>query len=320
VLEASGYTVLRSDATGELVAVTMNWASPSKRNGRAVFDTLALWRGKPLTLQTGRIGYGYKQSHFSYAPIACNTVVVDGENHSMLRAEQVAMLEGDLPAARWLSPVQRPLYDGVEWARTAAVAGNTVVIIDQLRSDQPRRFDWVTYPGGKVTGTTIGGEPADWSDFAALHDQGVGYGELKDPRTATVSHAVPATVRYDLGDGATGRLNLLGSTDKLIRAIGWATWHPKQTPLVMQRTEDATEAWFVGAYTGIAGGDESPAAARRIEVTADGESVPAAEALAVEIADATGTYIVLSSSEDRAYRAAGRTLRGPLAVIAVNAE
>ena len=320
VLDASGYTVLRSDGTGELVAVTMNWGSPSKRNGRALFDTRALWHGRSLTIQTGRIGYGYKQHRFSYTPVACNTVVVDGRNHSLLRAEQVAMLEGDLPAARWLSPVQRPLYDGVQWARTAAIVGNTVVIIDQIQSDEPRRFDWVTYPGGKLSGTTIDGKPASWSAYPALHDQGVGYDELKEPQITPVSDG-PATVDYGIGDGASAKLTLLGSTDQLIRAKGWANWHPRQVPMLMQRAERSREAWFAGAYTAMTvGARNASPAMRRLQVTANGHVVPATTALAVQTIDATGRYIVLTAAGDGEVQVAGRNLRGPLAVVRLGSD
>jgi len=318
VLEASGYTILRrGTGAADLTAIAMNWGSPSKRNGHAIFDTQAIWRGQPLNRQTDRIGYGYSQSRFCYEPIASNTVVVDGERHSMLRADQVAMLTGDHPAARWLSPRKRPLYAGVRWARTAAILGETVVVIDQLDSDTPRRFDWVTYPAGVDHTATIDGGAVTWTEHPALNEQGKGYGLLENPRRAEADAPTPATVRYRLGEEAGGQLTLLGSADHLLTATGWAGWHPKAVPLYIQRATDATEAWFVGAYTGAADADAAPAEVRRIEVRGEGRPVPPHEAIAVEVVNQAGRFFMLTASTDRTYDVAGQTMRGPLTVMSL---
>jgi len=317
VLESSGYTVLRGGSAQAPVAVAVNWGSPSKRNGHAVFDFQALWHGRALNRQTDRIGYGYRQSPFAYEPIASNTVVVDGARHSMLRATPVAMLEGELPAARWLSPRTSPLYDGVAWARSAAVVGPTVLVIDQLQSESPRRFDWVTYPGNTFNRVDLGGEKVAWSAYPELLEQGRGYRFLDNPRVAERDAGAVVTAGFRLKQKAAGRLDAIGSGSQLLSAEGWRTWHPKPAPLLIQRATEATDAWFVGAYTGMDAGDDATVQLQRVPVSAEqgGQAVAAHDALAVEVRHAAGRFLVLTANDDRAYHVADQTLRGPLAVV-----
>ena len=125
-----------------LRTVSMNWGQP--RASRRQSDARSQGDLEGLPAQRARffrIAYGYKQSGFSYTAAAGNSLVVDGKPSSMLRVDQVVVLDGPMPAGRWTSPLHRPLYPGVGWSRTAAFCGDTFVLVDQLASERPRCFD-----------------------------------------------------------------------------------------------------------------------------------------------------------------------------------
>ena len=320
VLPATGITVLRAGTSdADLRTFTLYWGCPAHRGGQVPLDPKITWRGLPLNEHVFRIAYGYKQSGFSYTAAAGNALVVDGAASSMLRADQVALLDGATPAGRWTSPLHRPLYPGVEWSRTAALCGDTVLVLDQVAADRPRRFDAFTFLPGDLA------ETGAWVDAPNFANEGSGYAFFEKPQSALpgnnaltpLGDAAPAALEYRLEakSPARGQLTLLGSEGMgLMRMQGYIRWHPVLVPVVVRRVENARTCWLAAAYTGRADEAAPRAVVRRMPVRRAGKDLPPEQALALSVEDATGRYLVLTSAFTGPHQVDGQTVQGPLSV------
>lgn len=310
-LPAGGYTTLRAPLKGsdEPLAVLINYGSPAWRDGAALLDPLILWRGLPLSQRVLRIGYGYEGSGFSHTPAAGNSLLVDGKGGSMLRATEEALLDPPYAAGRWTSPLQRPHFPGVRWSRSVALCGDSVVVLDQMESDTPRRFDLISYLPEAVRTA----DEASWSDYPQLKDEGAGYSQLRQPRI-TSDH--PTRWVYQpgpKGKGMSASLQALGPAEATILAESQAEWHPRIVPVIIRR-QTATTGWSALLYTGAPGDDVPKVGFRQLGVTHAGREIPPCEALAVEVKHPDGRYLILTAPHALDYEVEGQVLKGPLAV------
>ncbi|MCF7853390.1 MAG: alginate lyase family protein [Candidatus Pacebacteria bacterium] len=312
-LAAGGYTVLRAGTEAEgLRAITMNWGCPSHRGGNVLLNPLFYWKKHRLNEHVFRIGYGYEQSHFSYTAAAGNAVLKDGKRHSMLRAAPVALLEGDMPAGRWTSPLDRPQYAGVEWSRTVAICGDSMVLLDQVESAEPARWDWLTYFPAELTAVN---PSAEWEAYKPLLEQGDGYRYFQESEKAGgLSPVAGIGIQYRLRkqDKLTGYLTLLSSASTLFRAEGYVSWHPRLVPVLIQRAENTSSFWSAAAYTGGESDVEEHTSMKALEVYRDGQRLAAPQAIAIRITNPAGTFVVLTSKYDGPHRVGEQTLEGPL--------
>lgn len=308
ILPAGGYTTLRQkSADGTLTTVFMNFGSPAWRGGACLLDPKITWKGIPLNGRTLRIGYGYEGSGFSYTPAAGNGLLVDGKGGSMLRMDQEAIFEQPFPAARWASSPQRPVFSGVQWARSVALCGNTVVLLDQFQSETPRRFDLISYLPGSVAEAS---RPRV-EDYPGLLQEGDGYSFYRNPK---ISRGNVEKIAYHLDTkraGMMGEADLLGEPDRLFVAESQAGWHPKWVPVIIRRFEGKS-GWAVTAYSGRESPSKDETAIRRIAVSRNGRDVPPEEALAVEVSAAEGRYLILAAADDEEFLAGDTRLKGPL--------
>jgi hypothetical protein len=318
-LQSAGYTILRTGNEKEgLRAITMNWGCPSHRGGNVLLNPLFIWKGNNLNEHVLRIGYGYGQSGFSYTAAAGNSIVRDGKSHSMLRAHQVALLGGDTPAGRWTSPLHRPLYAGVEWSRTAAVCGDSFVLIDQTKSDVPGRFDWFTY----LPASIVAEQPEmKWLPYISLLKEGNGYDFLQSPEIADLKKTNEINFYYRLKEGKNrphGQLNLISSASTLLRARGYVHWHPELVPLIIQRFEDKPDLWSIAVYTGseedIA---KSTAEIKKVSVFRNGVKLSENDAIAVSITNKQGVFLVMTSRYPGSHTVQEMKLEGPLGITKV---
>jgi hypothetical protein len=321
VLPAGGYTTLRTgDEDSGLRAITMNWGCPSHRGGNVLLNPRFYWQGHALNEHVFRIGYGYEQSHFSYTAAAGNAVVKDGRKHSMLRADQIALLEGECPAGRWTTPLDRPQYRGVRWSRTAAVCGDSMVLIDQVESQQPSRWDWLTYLPAGIVDTT----PAlEWKPYEALMEEGDGYDYFQNPAVASggawsgpsSEEALQLTYRLKKGMAEPfGHLTLISGATKLLKAEGYISWHPRLVPVLIQRRGDAPGFWSVAVYTGVESKAGEKVRVEKMPVQRGGRRLADAEAVGIRVQNAAGTFLVLASQYDGEHSVGEKIMNGPLAV------
>jgi len=309
VLPAGGYTTLRGETPGgQLVTALVNYGSPSHRGGRVLLDPQITWQGAGLNQRVLRIGYGYEGSGFSYTPAAGNGLLVDGKGGSMLRADQEALLDGPHPAGRWTTPLHRPQFPGVTWSRAVALCGDTALILDQIASREPRRFDLLTYLPGDIANS----DTADWQTAAGFAEEGDGYAYLRHPRKAPGEGAADAfdyRLHGTKSPELSGRVRFIGSAAETYLAEANAEWHPRKVPVVIRRT-GGTASWSATAFTG----GNASVQIRRLEATRDGTPLPAEEALAVELVADEGRYLVLTARKPGIYEVAGERVEGPLTV------
>ncbi len=316
VLPEGGFTVLRAGTSdANLVTATINWGEPSHRGGRVLLNPHFTWHGHELNTMVARIGYGYEQSGFSYTTAAGNSIVIDGQVHSMLRADQVAVLDGDYPAGRWLAPFTRPPAQGVQWARTLALCGDTAVVLDQVEAKRPVRLDWLTYLSGELQAAD--GETTAWRPIPDFSEQGSGYQYFLSPEMADGD--APRRFPYVLGAKAAahGELSLLyPEGTKVVRMRAPTGWHPREVPVLAMRQEAVQNTWFAAAYTGSEAAAEAGATLQRLNVSRDGQPLTPTEALAIRVTTPGGSYLILSTSREGDVDVEGRLMRGPLSVIA----
>ncbi len=321
VQAAGGFTLLRSGRTGaELVTASLNWGEPVCRGARVLFSPTVRWRGHDLNAQVMRISYGSKYSGFSYTAAAGNTLVIDGEVQSMARAEQRALLAGPLAAGRWTSPLTRPQYPGVAWSRSLAICGDTVLVLDQVTSARPVRMDRFTYLPTDVSEVCAagGGETAWTADasFAAVSKE---YRTFIEPQRA--GGPSPERIRYPLNPQKSrmGELQLLAPAGtRVYRMRAPITWSPREVPVWVWQREKETRAWFVETLSGLepaAGAAPDAVQVARLDASFEGAALPPEQALAVRVRNATGEFLVLTSSRDGPHAVGGHELNGPLAVL-----
>lgn len=310
VLPAGGYTTLRQKLSdGALTTVRMNFGSPAWRGGACLLDPQITWKGIPLNERTLRIGYGYEGSGFSYTPAAGNGLLVDGKGASMLRMDQEAIFDRPFPAARWASSPQRPVFPGASWARSVALCGNTVVLLDQFQSETPRRFDLITYLPGAIAESSA--KQLSWSEYPELLQEGDGYSFYRNPK---VNKGNIEKISYQLETkqaGVTGEMILLGSPNRLLTAESQAGWHPKWVPVFIRRFEGKS-GWAVTAYSGREVSSPSEIIIRSLAVSRNGQPVRPEEALAVEVNTAEGRYLIMTASSDDEFFVGDKKLTGPV--------
>ncbi|MCM8770017.1 MAG: alginate lyase family protein [Candidatus Omnitrophica bacterium] len=315
-LEAAGYTVLRTgDEKTGLKALTMNWGCPSHRGGQVLLNPYFFWKKNYLNEQVLRIGYGYEQSGFSYTAAAGNSIVRDGQRASMLRATQVKLLEGEVPAGRWTSPVYRPLYPGMEWSRSGFICNDSFILIDQIKNHQPARFDWIAYLPGEIIkeeGLT------SWGPYPQLTGEGDGYQYFLNPEKSERQETLnPVRICYRLGSHSEtlrGLLTLFSPPGYLIRAEAFVHWHPKLVPVVLSRFSQSSDLWLIAVYTGLEN-SQSPPEIEPLPVIYDGARLSETDGLAVRIKSPLGSFLLLTSRFSGEHTVAGVTMVGPLAVV-----
>lgn len=323
VQAAGGFTMLRSGHNdADLVAAAINWGEPVFRGGHTLLSPTILWRGHELNTQVMRLAYGSKFSGFSYTATAGNTLVIDGELQSMARAEQHALLDGPCPAGRWTAPATRPQYPGVEWSRSLAICGDSVVVLDQVTSARPVRLDRFTYlPVNASEARTADGTECTWAadpDFARIRDH---YRYFTG-----VEHAagkVPERISFPLNPQknrvAVVHLRAPDAT-RTFRMHAPIGWNVRDTQVWALQQADARQAWFAEALSGVdtaAGAKPEAVRLERVEVQRDAQPLPPEQALAVRVVNAAGEYLVLTSIFPGAHIVAGQTMHGPLAVVRV---
>jgi len=313
-LEAAGYTVLRSgDEKSGLKALTMNWGCPSHRGGTVLLNPYLYWKKYSLNEHVLRIGYGYEQSGFSYTAAAGNSLVRDGQRHSMLRANQVSLLEGVIPAGRWTSPGDRPLYSGLEWSRSAFICGDSFVLVDQVKNDRPARFDWITYlPASLVEERPV----RSWTSYPSLSSEGDGYQYLVNPEKATLekpAEEIYLAYRLQLEkETPCGALTILSPPATLFRAQAYVHWHPKLVPAVICRYGDVTNLWLVAIYTAEEKTSPPLVKVELLPVSYQGVKLPENEALALRLTNASGTFLVMTSKYEGEHTAGEKNFHGYL--------
>ncbi len=306
-LPAGGTTVLRAPLPdGGSAAAAINFGSSAWRGGRALLDPLITWNGYPVNQRVLRIGYGYEGSKFSYSPAAGNALMVDGKGGSMLRADQEALLSDPAPAGRWTSPLHRPHFAGVRWSRTVALLGDAVLLLDQFSSEQPRRFDLISYFPAPFSGDI---SPA--SAYPALAGEGDGYAFFRNPQR--LDAALPP-LSYPLGPKANapaGKALFEGNAAVTLTAEAQAGWHPAWIPVVIRRVEGRHGWNAIGYHSG-----EGEIAMKRLPVfSSDGQrKLPPHEAMAMEVISSDRRWIVLSTSHEETLKVNGEPLKGPLAI------
>lgn len=322
VQAAGGFTMLRSGTSdADLVTASLNWGEPVYRNGRVLFSPSIRWRGHDLNAQVMRIAYGSRFSPFSYTAAAGNTLVVDGEVQSLARAEPRALLGGPCPAGRWVAPATRPQYPGVEWARSLAVCGDTVVLLDQVTGTRPVRLDRFTFlPVNETEARTADGAEPAWTADDTFTAASTGYRFFTAVERATAP--APLRVSFPLNTEKTRRalLHVLAPEGTLqLRMHAPIAWNVRETQVWALQRSDTRAAWFAEAFTGIEDGTDAQAAVRleRVDVTVDGRTAVPEQALAVRVRNAAGEYLVLTAAAEGVYRVDGRDLSGPLAVLRV---
>ena len=321
VQEAGGFTMLRSGRNNaDLVSASMNWGGPNYRGGRNLFSPTIRWRGHALNDQVLRIAYGSRFSAFSYTAAAGNTLVIDGEVQSMARAEPRALLDKPYPAGRWTAPATRPQYPGVEWSRSLAICGDSVVVLDQVTSSRPVRMDRFTYlPVDKTEARTAqGAEPAWTADDTFT---GVSKGFRFFTQTERAKGAGPKRVSFPLNREKTrvAVVQFRAPDGTLVyRMRAPIHWHPRETQVWALQRIGATKAWFAEALTGVDTKDGATPAAvelERLEVRFEEQSLRAEKALAVRVRNAAGAFLVLTSTIAGPHLVDGHSLTGPLAVL-----
>jgi hypothetical protein len=320
VQPAGGFTMLRTGRNdNDLVSASINWGEPVYRGGKTLLSPSVRWKGSELNAQVMRIAYGSKLSGFSYAATAGNTIVIDGELQSMARAEQRALLDGPCPAGRWTAPATHPQYPGVEWSRSMAICGDSVVVLDQITSAKPVRIDRFTFlPVNEAEAKTAdAAEPAfaDDKEFCGGNKQ---YQYLTGVQRVTgkAPERVSFPVTPDKKRIAVVQLRSPEKT-QVFRLHAPITWIVRDTQVwALQRTE-AKQAWFAEALSGVdtaGGGKADGVQFERVEVRRDGKPLPPEQALAVRVRNAAGEFLVLTTEVEGAYDVAGVELKGPVAV------
>ncbi len=305
-LPLAGKSTLRRGTADDLRAVQISWGASTYRGGQDMLNYLTSFHNVGLNRSVTRIGYGYKVHGLSYKTLAGNLVQVDGLDQTGVRPVQVAMLEGDVPAARYEAPMSAAMYPGVHLSRTFAIAGDAFVIIDRLVSDRDRRFDLALYPA--ADSVTVAPE-ATFAAYPELAGQGSGYAALEDPAIAPCPSGF--TLDFQPSEGkrtVQARYHvLLDGPGQLVRTKTYTNWHPYLTPLFLARREGAS---FTAVTVLEAGDKELPVAGvERLPVMLDGKELPAARALAVRVVMKDGTrYLVVDSDTSvKGTRRVGKT-------------
>jgi len=307
-LDAAGYTTLRRELPdGELVTAMVNYGSPAWRSGKSLLDPLMTWNKLPLNQRIQRIGYAYEGARFSETPAAGNSLMVDGQGSSMRRADQDALLSTPFPAGRWTSPLERPLFAGVQWSRTVAICGRTVVMLDTFAADKRHRFDLITYLPGPLTEAPL----PRMADYPALLQEGEGYSYFRAPRRA-IDKVEKLKYALDLKrKDVSGELAFPDSSQDIFFAEAQAGWHPKWVPALIRRFEGGS-GWAITSYSGKTVAREEVLVRRLAVLQSDGRAVPAEDALAVEVITPEGRYLVLGANAPEKYIVDGTPMSGPL--------
>jgi hypothetical protein len=323
VQPAGGFTMLRTGRNdNDLVSASINWGEPVYRGGKTLLSPTVRWKGCELNAQVMRIAYGSKFSGFSYAATAGNTIVIDGELQSMARAEQRALLDGPCPAGRWTAPATHPQYPGVEWSRSMAICGDSVVVLDQITSAKPVRIDRFTFlPVNEAEAKTAdAAEPAfvDDKEFCGDNKQ---YQYLTGVQRVTGK--APERVSFPLTPDkkrvAVVQLRSPENT-QCFRLHAPIAWNVRDAQVWALRRSGETKTWFAEALSGVdtaAGGKPEAVQFERLDVQRDGKPAPPEQALAVRVCNAAGEFLVLTSAFEGPHRVAGRELSGPLAAVPV---
>lgn len=318
---AGGFTMLRSGRNdADLVTASMNWGEPNYRGGRNLFSPTIRWRGHALNDQVLRIAYGSRFSPFSYTAAAGNTLVIDGEVQSMARAEQRALLDGPCPAGRWTAPATRPQYPGVEWSRSLAICGDSIVVLDQVTSARPVRMDRFTYlPVDTAAVRTANGAEPEWTPDEGFVGVSREYRYFTEPQR--LKGSAPDRLSFPLNKHKT-RIALLQfrapDDTRFYRLRAPIHWHPRETQVWALQLNAATKAWFAEALSGVdtaAGATPDAVHLERVEVRFEDRPLPPEQALAVQVRNAAGTFLVLTSAIAGPHLVDGHTLTGPLAVL-----
>jgi hypothetical protein len=261
-------------------------------------------------------------SPFSYTATAGNTLAIDGQLQSMARTEQRALLGGPYPAGRWTAPATRSQYPGVEWSRSLAICGDSVVVLDQIASARPVRMDRFTYlPVDATQARTAEGAEPKWTADEAF------CGVSKEYRFFTsVERAAgvgPERISFPLNPKRT-RLALLHfrgpDNRRTYRLRAPIKWNVRETQAWVLQLASAKQAWFAEALSGVDTADgATPDAVRleRVEVRREDRVLAPEQALAVRVCNAAGEFLVLTSELEGTHRVDGHDMNGPLAVLRV---
>lgn len=316
-LEAGGYTTLRQELEdGELLTATVNFGSPAWRGGKALLDPSISWRNLPLNQQIRRIGYGFDGSDFSYTPAAGNSLLVDGRGGSMLRADQDTILETPFPAARWTSPLHRPLFTGVQWSRAIALCGDTVLILDQFAGRKPHRFDLITYLPGAIAETSY----PKYEKYPSLLQEGDGYSFYRNARRSVDEVGSLEYVMDSPNKDVLGNTRFLGTASDVFLAEAQAGWHPKWIPVIIRRFE-AESGWAASAFTANQASASGEIQLRQLPVShSNGVALNPEEAIAVEVVASEGRYLVLSTHLSEVLMVDGHSLAGPLGLLFLKSD
>ena len=308
-LNAAGYTTLRLERkNGGLFTAMVNFGSPAWRGGRSLLDPQIIWNKIPLNQRIQRIGYGYEGSGFSHTPAAGNSLLVDGQGGSMLRADQDAVLDSPFPAGRWTSPLERPLFKEVQWSRALALCGETAVMLDTFGGNQTHRFDLIVYLPGPVAETS----PSPVKDYPGLLGEGDGYAFYRSPQQVMGKLEMLKYALGPKGQNVSGELVPLGDHQNVFFAESRAEWHPKWVPAIIRRFEGKS-GWAITAFTAAPVGSGESVHIRRLTASRDGdETLPPQQALAVEVVAPEGRYLVLSANASERFVVDGIPMTGPL--------
>lgn len=261
-------------------------------------------RGRVLAPDPGTANYGVPiQGGWFRTTLAHNTLTVDERSQERATGKCHAFL-----ATNGFSAVMADagnIADGVRFTRTVALLGTDLfVFIDQVQSKASHTYDLAYHNIGRFAAVPPG-TPCSVPDKP-------GYSYLRDAR----SQRSEASLRLvlDAGGERVGWMMAGGDPTTFITATGVGQHTEDRVPMVLARRTAADTCYVWCVNLGDSGTVQlEPEPVQR----ADGTSLPMADAAAVRILTAHGTWRLLANPTGSEIRLGGETIDRPLTVTRV---
>ena len=152
----AGWAVLRTGDTIESqVEVNVDYG---RSHGHGDLDRLNLGLqafGIPLSADPGS-SYNYNTNAATGpaaatldSPLAANTVIIDGKDQ--LRGAATLINWDSTPTEQRITAKTKGVHPGVSWQRSVALTNNITIIVDDLQSNEPHRYESAWHHYGKMT-------------------------------------------------------------------------------------------------------------------------------------------------------------------------
>ena len=248
VFPGAGHAILRGPAPAGLTSVL---CFGPYGGGHGHFDKnhfVFFAHGKELGFDSGRArSQAYRlpiHSHWYKATLSHNTVLVDKASQQPATGELLAFEpDGRFAIA---ATANNESTTGVEHVRTLAQGPRYLLVVDQLKADTPRRFDWVYHNLGDsiaTDATVAAGEMKDYAGMEFVQNQKLG--TSAKPVTVTIE-GKEVTTRI-LMDGQDGTGVLIGD--------GPGPSVMERVPMAMF-TREGTTAGFAAAIDPVKAGEK----------------------------------------------------------------